>query len=138
MPGGACPTSPLLTFHHYVATEAGFDGGNVKISIGGGAFTTVPKASAYTFNAPTTLATVAAGNTSPLANQQTRCRQCVEVEYEYLLPPAAPRRLRCDEYRPQPVRERQPPRPRLTGPSEPDSQIVMIGPEVRLPFHPRR
>jgi hypothetical protein len=51
-----------------VATEAGFDGGNVKASINGGAFTAVPRA-AFVFNAPTTLATAAAGNTNPLAGQ---------------------------------------------------------------------
>ena len=46
----------------------GFDGGNVKVSINGGAFTVVP-ASAYIFNKPTTLLTAAAGNTNPLAGQ---------------------------------------------------------------------
>ncbi len=59
---------PRLSFQHYVATELGFDGGNLKVSVNDGPFTTVPKA-AYIFNAPTTLATVAAGNTSPLAGQ---------------------------------------------------------------------
>lgn len=38
-----------LTFDHLVATEANFDGGNLKISIDGGAFTLVP-AAAFTFN----------------------------------------------------------------------------------------
>jgi hypothetical protein len=61
--------SPRLTFEHYVATEFGFDGGNLRISINGGPYTLVP-ASAYTFNAyNTTLVTAAGGNTDPLAGQ---------------------------------------------------------------------
>ena len=60
---------PRLSFQHYVATELGWDGGNVKISINGGEFTLVP-AAAFTFNAyNATLQTVAAGNTNPLAGQ---------------------------------------------------------------------
>jgi hypothetical protein len=51
------------------ATEAGWDGGNLKISINGGAYTIVPS-SAYKFNAyNATLNTAAAGNTNPLAGQ---------------------------------------------------------------------
>ena len=34
-------TSPRLSFEHYVATEATWDGGNVKVSVNGGAFTLV-------------------------------------------------------------------------------------------------
>ncbi len=61
--------SPRLTFRHYVATEANFDGGNLKISVNGGPFELVP-ASAFIFNAyNTTLTTAAGGNTSPLAGQ---------------------------------------------------------------------
>lgn len=60
---------PYLTYNHYVATEAGWDGGNLKISVNGGPFTLVP-ASAYTFNPyNTTLNTAEAGNTNPLAGQ---------------------------------------------------------------------
>jgi Zn-dependent metalloprotease len=59
---------PKLSFDHYVATEAGFDGGNVKYSLNGKAFQTVP-AAAYTFNAPTLLATAADGSTNPLAGE---------------------------------------------------------------------
>jgi hypothetical protein len=40
-----------MSFDHYVATEATWDGGNVKASVNGGAFTLVPE-SAYLFNAP--------------------------------------------------------------------------------------
>jgi len=59
----------FLTFEHYVATEAGWDGGNLKISINGGPYNVVPS-SAYKFNAyNTTLQTQAAGNTNPLAGQ---------------------------------------------------------------------
>jgi hypothetical protein len=62
-------TAPRLAFDHYVATEASWDGGNLKISVNGGPYTLVP-ASAYTFNAyNTTLQTAAAGNTNPLAGQ---------------------------------------------------------------------
>ncbi|GAB3260896.1 M4 family metallopeptidase [Nocardioides dilutus] len=61
-------TTPMLTFEHYVATEAGYDGGNVKISINGGAFTLIPTA-AYVFNQPNATMAAAPGNTSPLAGQ---------------------------------------------------------------------
>ena len=58
-----------LTFEHYAATEAGWDGGNLKISINGGPYTLVPS-SAYIFNPyNATLQTAAAGNTNPLAGQ---------------------------------------------------------------------
>lgn len=56
-----------MAFEHYVATENGYDGGNVKISVNGGAFTTIP-AAAYVFNKPGKL-TDASTNTSPLAGQ---------------------------------------------------------------------
>ena len=58
-----------LTFDHYVATEAAYDGGNVKISVNGGAWTVVP-AAAFVYNAyNTTMATGAQGSDSPLAGQ---------------------------------------------------------------------
>jgi hypothetical protein len=61
--------STRLAFDHYVATEAGWDGGNLKVSINDGPYVIVP-ASAYTFNRyNTTLQTAAAGNTNPLAGQ---------------------------------------------------------------------
>jgi Zn-dependent metalloprotease len=61
--------STRLAFDHYVATETGFDGGNLKISVNGGPYVLVP-ASAYTFNPyNTTLVTAAGGNTNPLAGQ---------------------------------------------------------------------
>jgi Zn-dependent metalloprotease len=61
--------STRLTFQHYVATEAGWDGGNLKISINGGPYFVVP-ASAYLFNPyNATLNPPEAGNTNPLAGQ---------------------------------------------------------------------
>jgi Zn-dependent metalloprotease len=61
--------SPRLGFAHYVATEQGWDGGNVKIKVWNGPWTVVPT-SAYLFNGPnSTLETAAAGNTNPLAGQ---------------------------------------------------------------------
>jgi Zn-dependent metalloprotease len=66
---GAARLLPRLVFDHYFATEPAFDGGNVKISINGGAFEIVP-ALAFSFNAyNTTLATTAQGNTNPLQGQ---------------------------------------------------------------------
>lgn len=43
--------TPRLSFDHYVATEATWDGGNVKVSVNGGEFEIVP-VDAYLFNAP--------------------------------------------------------------------------------------
>lgn len=40
-----------LRFRHYVETELGYDGGNVLLSVNGGAFALVPPEN-YTFNAP--------------------------------------------------------------------------------------
>ncbi len=60
---------PRLSFDHYVATEVGFDGGNVKVSVNGGAFALVP-AGAWLYNAPEgELDSAAAGNTNPMAGQ---------------------------------------------------------------------
>jgi Zn-dependent metalloprotease len=58
-----------MSFMHYVATEAGFDGGNLKISLNNGPFEQVPL-DAFLFNDyNTTLVTEAGGNTNPLAGQ---------------------------------------------------------------------
>jgi Zn-dependent metalloprotease len=56
-----------LSFTHYVATELGFDGGNVKYRTGP-RWKVIP-AAAYTFNKPDSLATVADGNTNPMAGE---------------------------------------------------------------------
>lgn len=62
--------SPRFSFDHLVATEAGWDGGNVKYSVDGGAtFEEVP-ASAWIFNGPqATINTLGQGNTNPLAGE---------------------------------------------------------------------
>lgn len=57
------------TFDHWVATEPGWDGGNLKVSVNGGAWQLVPP-SAYSFNGYNVLLFSAAqGNTNPLAGQ---------------------------------------------------------------------
>ena len=62
-------STPILTFDHYIASEFRWDGGNVKISVDGGAWTLIPAAD-YTYNPyNTTLQTVAAGNTNPMASE---------------------------------------------------------------------
>ncbi len=62
-------TSPQLAFSHYVATESGWDGGNLKISVNGGPWKVV-KASDYVYNPyNATLFTAAEGNTDPIAGQ---------------------------------------------------------------------
>ncbi|MBP6016607.1 MAG: M4 family metallopeptidase [Candidatus Promineofilum sp.] len=58
-----------LVFDHYIATELGWDGGNLKMSVNGGAYNVVP-AAAFTFNPyNANLQTAGAGNTNPLAGQ---------------------------------------------------------------------
>jgi len=60
--------SPYLRFRHNVATELGWDGGNVKIRVNGGAWQIVPS-SEMTFNAyPGSLN--GGGNTNPLAGEE--------------------------------------------------------------------
>jgi hypothetical protein len=62
-------TGPLLTFDHWVATEPTWDGGNLKISVNGGPWQLVAAAD-FVYNPYNlTLATVAQGNTNPLAGQ---------------------------------------------------------------------
>ncbi|HEX5861910.1 MAG TPA: hypothetical protein VFY58_08715, partial [Nocardioides sp.] len=56
-----------LAFEHYVSTESGYDGGNVKVSVNGGAFTLIP-AAAYTFNGPSKIFD-ASTNTNPMAGE---------------------------------------------------------------------
>ena len=67
LPGGA--VAPRLTFDHWVATEAGWDGGNLEVSVNGGPWQLVDSG-AFTFNAyNAALFTAAQGNTNPLAGQ---------------------------------------------------------------------
>jgi len=58
-----------MAFDHWVATEAGFDGGNVKISVNNGPWQLVSAAN-FVYNPyNTTLATAAQSNTNPLQGQ---------------------------------------------------------------------
>jgi Zn-dependent metalloprotease len=62
-------TTVRLAFDHYIATELGWDGGNVKISVNGGDFNLIPE-SAFLFNPYNTeMPTEEDGNTNPLAGQ---------------------------------------------------------------------
>ena len=62
-------TSTRLTFVHWVATEGGWDGGNVRVSVNGGPWTLIAAAD-FIYNAyNANLQTAAAGNTNPLAGQ---------------------------------------------------------------------
>ncbi len=61
--------SMRLAFDHYVATEFGWDGGNISISVNDGPYEVIP-ATAFLFNAYNTMINPpAAGNTNPLAGQ---------------------------------------------------------------------
>jgi len=67
IPGSA--SSPAIAFDHYVAAEASWDGGNVKVSVNGGSFSLV-SGSAFSFNGyNSSLETVANGNDNPLAGE---------------------------------------------------------------------
>ena len=60
---------PRATFEHWFATETGWDGGNLEVSVNGGAWQLVPP-SEFTFNNYTFLLfTAEQGNTNPLAGQ---------------------------------------------------------------------
>ncbi len=66
IPAGA---SAQLAFDHWVATEIGWDGGNLSASVNGGTYALIPS-SAFTYNAYNgTLNTAGAGNDNPLAGQ---------------------------------------------------------------------
>jgi hypothetical protein len=60
-------SSARLAFDHNMASEATYDGGNLKISVNGGAFTVVPAVN-YTFN-PYVGGLNGAGSTNPMAGQ---------------------------------------------------------------------
>ena len=67
-------SDPWVAFDHWVATETdsvgNWDGGNVKISVGGGASWTLVPTGAFTFNPyNANLSSVGAGNTNPLAGE---------------------------------------------------------------------
>ncbi len=60
--------APKLSFEHYMASEAGYDGGNVKIAVNGGPFTLVPE-EAFIHNGYNDTMVDESTNTSPLAGQ---------------------------------------------------------------------
>ncbi|MBZ0115305.1 MAG: M4 family metallopeptidase [Thermoanaerobaculia bacterium] len=67
IPGGS--VNPGLTFDHWVATEADYDGGNVKIKVNGGAFQVIDPAD-FSFNPYNgVLFDLAGGNTNPIAGE---------------------------------------------------------------------
>jgi Zn-dependent metalloprotease len=68
LPGGA--SSPRLTFDHWVATEGGFDGGRLQVSVEGGAWQPVVR-DHFTFNPYNAQLVAAPVNTNPLAGQFT-------------------------------------------------------------------
>jgi hypothetical protein len=69
-PSIVAPTGSLqLSFTHYIASEQGWDGGNVWISVNGRAYSQIPTG-AFRFNPYNqALNTAAAGNTNPMAGQ---------------------------------------------------------------------
>ena len=60
--------SPRMSFQHYVATEFGYDGGNVKVSVAGKKFKVIP-GSAYIFNKPGATLEAPPNGTSPIAGE---------------------------------------------------------------------
>jgi len=62
-------TRPVLSFDHYVATEDRVDGGNLKISVNGGAFELV-SGDAFLFNAYNDELLAAQWNDNPLAGEE--------------------------------------------------------------------
>jgi hypothetical protein len=66
LPAGV--TAPRLTFDHLVATEPGYDGGNLKISVNHGPWQLVEPA-AYTYNPYNTTLFTSELNTNPMAGE---------------------------------------------------------------------
>jgi Zn-dependent metalloprotease len=65
----AAATTLRMTFDHWMSSEVGFDGGNLKISVNGGAWQVV-KATDFIYNPYNgTLSTAASGNTNPMAGE---------------------------------------------------------------------
>lgn len=63
-------TGLTLSFVHYIATEGTWDGGNVKVSVGGGAWQLIP-ASAFRFNPYNgRLNSAAQTNTNPIGGEE--------------------------------------------------------------------
>jgi bacillolysin len=61
--------APRVTFVHWVATEPLWDGGNVKVSVNGGAWQTIPDGK-FVYNAYNATINPAPANTNPLAGQR--------------------------------------------------------------------
>ena len=60
---------PVLAFDHYIASESQYDGGNLKLSVNGGAYQLVPR-EAFTFNQYNLdLNTAEQRNTNPMAGE---------------------------------------------------------------------
>ena len=59
---------PVLVFDHYVATEASFDGGNLRVSVNGGPFELVP-AEAFLFNPYNGELSSSTSNHNPMAGE---------------------------------------------------------------------
>jgi Zn-dependent metalloprotease len=57
------------TFEHWFATESGFDGGNLKVSVNGGPWQLIPPSEITFNNYIAFLISAANGNTNPLAGQ---------------------------------------------------------------------
>ncbi len=70
LPGPDDLNYPILSFTHRVITEAGWDGGNVKIRVNGGAWQVLPP-DAFVYNPYGKAALVAGtdGNTNPLSDE---------------------------------------------------------------------
>jgi Zn-dependent metalloprotease len=65
----ASVSAPRLTFDHWVATETGWDGGNLKISVNGGPWALI-QAADFVYNPYNqTLFTAGQGNSNPIAGQ---------------------------------------------------------------------
>jgi Zn-dependent metalloprotease len=62
-------SAPRLVFDHWVAAEAGFDGGNLKISVNDGPWQLVNPADFIYNPYNSALATAAQGNTNPMAGE---------------------------------------------------------------------
>lgn len=60
---------PRLSLNHWLATEFEYDGGNLKVSVNGGAFTLIPAAALEVSPYNASLKSEFAGNTNPLAGQ---------------------------------------------------------------------
>ncbi len=63
-----CAATPRIAVDHWVATEDGWDGGNLKISVNGGDWTLIPD-TAFTFNEYNRTLESAPDNTNPMESE---------------------------------------------------------------------